>query len=438
MPQIIDSSHHSEEAQQVLGRIPSWTIRWGITIIFAIFVGIILGCCLIKYPKCVDGIVTITTNNSPIDIIARSAGNLEKILVSNGNLVNEGEILGVIETSANYTDVLSIDSCLTEISIQPLDVAVFNSKLYAKYLVGELQRDWTSFTSICKKYRDNITRSIIKKKKMLVGKQISKQKDIYHQMKNQLEAMKIDLMYEEKNFRRDSSLFLEKVIPEIEYDESSRRLLQARNSIISFKNQMSSTELSVIKLKQQLIELTIQEEDETLAFEREIQTNMDRLFAQVQSWKLTYLLISPISGKVSFVQKWDEGQFINTGEHYLTVEPFEYQCTVGMVRIPQSGFGKVCIGQKVIVKLDGFPYTEYGMLLGTIGCLSSVPDESANGQDASQYTAIIEFPNGMETTYGKKLRMIQKMEGTAEIIVEDRRLIMRLLDPIVALFKSGI
>ena len=54
------------------------------------------------------------------------------------------------------------------------------------------------------------------------------------------------------------------------------------------------------------------------------------------------------------------------------------------------------------------------------------------------------------TTYGRELRLIQKMDGTAEIITKDRRLIMRFLetkdrrlimrflDPIVALFSSGL
>ena len=39
---------------------------------------------------------------------------------------------------------------------------------------------------------------------------------------------------------------------------------------------------------------------------------------------------------------------------------------------------------------------------------------------------------------GKKLKLIQKMSGTAEIITEERSLMMRLIDPIVTLLKSGI
>ncbi len=438
MPQDRDSNYHSEEAQEILGHIPSWTIRWGITVIFAIFVVIILGCCFIKYPERVNGSVVIRTANAPVDVVVRSGGNLEIISVSNGDVVNEDEILGVISTGADYRDILSADSCLLGFAGQQPADAVFNDIIYDNYQMGELQGDWTSFTLSCQRYKDYITRAVIKKKRELVGEQIDKQKEYYRQTQKQFLTISKDLQYEEKNFMRDSSLFAMNVISEQEYDESARRLLQTRNSVMSFKSQMTSTELSIIQLEQQIVELSIQEEDETLAFDQEIRTNIERLSADIRNWKLIYLLTAPISGKVSFVHKWDVGQFINAGEHFLTVAPDERQSVIGVVHIPQTSFGKVSTGQKVNVKLEGYPYMEYGMLVGTIGHLSSVPEEQSDNQNAPQYTAEIIFENGMRTTYGKELRMIQKMDGSAEIITEERSLIMRFLDPVVALFKNGI
>lgn len=304
--------------------------------------------------------------------------------------------------------------------------------------MGDLQADWASFVSSCQGYRDYITRSVMTKKRILLGKQIDKQKELYRQMQMQLTTMMEDQRYEEKSFTRDSSLFRLNLVSEQEYEESIRRLLQTRNSVASFRSQMTSTELSIIQLEEQLVELSIQEEDETLAFEDAIRTNLERLNAGIRNWKLTYLLTAPISGKVSFVHKWDKGQFLSTGEHYLAVVPEGKQSVLGIVRIPQSSLGKVSAGQKVNVKLEGYPYMEYGMLVGTLGYLSSVPDEQSDSQSVPQYTAEILFKNGMRTTYGKELRMIQKMDGTAEIITEKRSLIMRFLDPLVALFKNGI
>lgn len=438
MPQDREKNYHSEEAQEILGHIPPWTIRWGITVIFSIFAIIILGCCVIKYPERVNATVVIRTLNAPVDVVFRSGGNLEIISVSNGDVVKKNDILGVINTGADYKDILSADSCLLSFAGHQLADAVYNDSIYGNYQMGDLQGGWTNFTLSCQRYRDYITRAVIKKKKELVGDQIDKQKEYYRQTQKQFLTISEDLRYEEKSFMRDSSLYVMNVISEQAHDESARRLLQVRNSVMSFKSQMTSTELSIIQLEQQLVELSIQEEDETLAFEQEIRTNIERLSADIRNWKLTYLLTAPINGKVSFVHKWDVGQFINAGEHYLTVVPDEHQSVIGIVHIPQTSFGKVSTGQKVNVRLDGYPYMEYGMLVGTIGHLSSVPEEQSDSQSAPQYTAEILFENGMKTTYGRELRMIQKMEGSAEIITEERSLIMRLLDPMVALFKNGI
>lgn len=81
---------------------------------------------------------------------------------------------------------------------------------------------------------------------------------------------------------------------------------------------------------------------------------------------------------------------------------------------------------------------EYGLLTGVVEYLSSVPKNSSNPQMSPQYTAEVIFPQGMKTSYGKELKLIQKMNGEAEIITKERSLIMRLIDPIVTLFKSGI
>ena len=201
---------------------------------------------------------------------------------------------------------------------------------------------------------------------------------------------------------------------------------------------MTSTELAVLQLEQQLAELSIQRDDEMLSMERELDGCRERLKARIRAWSLSCILASPMDGVVSFVRKWDSGQFIGAGESFVTVVPSVERSPVGIVKVPQASFGKVSTGQKVNVRLNGYPYMEYGLLVGEIGYLSSVPEAAADPQTEPQYTAEIVFPDCMVTTYGRELRLIQKMDGTAEIITKERRLIMRFLDPIAALFKNGI
>lgn len=436
MPQ--DANFHSEEAQEILGKIPSWVIRWGNTLIFLIFLAIIIGCCFIKYPERVNGTITMTTVYSPINVVSKSSGNIERILVKNGDSVKSHVILGVIHSNANYNDILTIEQNVMQVNDSVLNLAVFDDWIYKLYELGDLQSEWTSFSSACLKYRDYIERAVISQKKGLLELQIGKQTEYYSQMKNQANILKEDLKFEEKGYRRDSSLFIHRAMSETEYEESARKLLQTRNNVVSFEAQMTSTELSILQNRQQIIELSIQHDDEVLAMEQDINSSKEKLLALIKSWKISNLLVSPIDGKVSFVRKWDEGQFVNAGETFLAVIPNKDCKVIGIVKIPQENFGKVKSGQKVNVRLNGYPYMEYGLLTGIIGYLSSVPEEAVDQQSSPRYTAEVVFPNGMKTSYGKELRLIQKMNGTAEIITEERSLMMRLIDPIVTLLKSGI
>lgn len=49
--------------------------------------------------------------------------------------------------------------------------------------------------------------------------------------------------------------------------------------------------------------------------EQSINGSKEKLLALIKNWKISNLLVSPIDGTVSFVRKWDEGQFINAGEN---------------------------------------------------------------------------------------------------------------------------
>jgi len=98
-------------------------------------------------------------------------------------------------------------------------------------------------------------------------------------------------------------------------------------------------------------------------------------------------------------------------------------------KLPIAGSGKVEIGQVVNIKLDGFPYQEYGMIKGTVKALGAVPREG-------NYDLLIDLPDGMTTTYKKDLRFQQNMEGLAEIITKDRTLLERIFEQLISAFKN--
>ena len=97
--------------------------------------------------------------------------------------------------------------------------------------------------------------------------------------------------------------------------------------------------------------------------------------------------------------------------------------------MPVRGSGKVKIGQKVNVKFDNYPYMEYGMVRGIVKNISLVPTDNI-------YMVELAFPEGLVTNYQISLEFSRELQGSAEIVTDDLRLIQRFFNPIKSLFKE--
>ena len=87
------------------------------------------------------------------------------------------------------------------------------------------------------------------------------------------------------------------------------------------------------------------------------------------------------------------------------------------------------MGQNVNIRLANFPDREFGIIKGKISSISLTPDKDGN------LLLNISLPKGLETSYKKHIIFQQEMSGSAEIIVEDLRLIERLLYQFRAVFR---
>ena len=97
--------------------------------------------------------------------------------------------------------------------------------------------------------------------------------------------------------------------------------------------------------------------------------------------------------------------------------------SIGEIKIPAASSGKIMPGQQVNVFIANYPYREYGYVTGVIDRIDEISDENGN------YLITIAFPNGMKSSYGHNLRAWKVMTGTAEIVLENKRLTEKLLQP---------
>jgi hypothetical protein len=83
----------------------------------------------------------------------------------------------------------------------------------------------------------------------------------------------------------------------------------------------------------------------------------------------------------------------------------------------------------VIIKLDSYPYNEWGTIQGEVISKSLVPKDD-------QYAIVVSVLNVQNTTlissYGKQIPFEQHLQGIAEIITEDKGLLERIGDQMFA------
>jgi multidrug resistance efflux pump len=422
----------SEEIDEILGRKPNNLIRYGITIIFLVIVLILTGSYFYKYPDVINAPVTITTENIPVNLVAKVNGKLSKLFVKNQQLVNKDEILGIIENPANYNDIQMLKSKLDSLSycfkisgatsLKNIDTVNFDEA----YILGDIQAAYILFLKSLNDFNMFIISDFQHKKIQSIKQQKQRyyalQKKIVNQSKFSMEQL--ELM--QSQFTRDSNLYQNNAISKAEFEKSKDALLQNKYSFENAQSSIDNSKITISQLEQSILELEQQYDEQCRQLYNQLSNNYETLLNQIKTWEQTYLLITPIKGKVSFTKFWSENQDIVAGENVLTIVPDKPEKITGKIQLAVAGSGKVKTGQKVNIKLDNYPYMEYGVLTGTIQNISLVAIEN-------NYYVEVSLPNGLKTNYNKSLPFSNQLQGSAEIVTDDIRLIERFIQPIKSL-----
>lgn len=429
----ITIQEHSREADEIFGKLPSWIIRWGITVIAAILLAIIMACCLIRYPQTLQSRIVLTCDNPPSDLVARYSGILDSVYVQDGAQVSEGDLIALINTPAVYADVRSAEAAARQTEDTLLIQGVRQVVRLQGLHLGDLQQDWIALQRSCADYLNWVDLNQAGRKIAMLESQERESKEFLSLMEDQRGNVSENVGYTLKSFRRDSSLYAENLISQAEYEQSIMTLRAKQNELTSLDASLSNARMSLLELRRQVLDLRLQESSDQMAYMLEIRRCSRELLSGIAAWKETYAFLAPFSGRVSLQNVWSRGQHISVGDLVASVVRGEGNKITGRLKVSSAGFGKVKEGQRVIVRLNGYPYMEFGVLSGVVTSISSVPEQSAAGLE---YTLTVDFPEGMTTTYHKELPFVQQMDGESEIVTEDMRLIEQFIRPIRSAFVN--
>jgi biotin carboxyl carrier protein len=376
--------------------------------------------------------MVLTTENPPIVLLSKSTGKIDRLFVQDGKQLIAGALVALINNPTSYQDYLLLkEGFRVNSNTSTWDQQVLTIELPGQLTLGELQSFYSSFLKNRNSFKHYLKQNLIPQKIELLKRQIAKQKEYYQTQLRQRDIQLKDLCLSGKAFGRDSVLFIKQAISESEYEKARQTLLIKKAVSIGFDASLKNTESSILQMQQNSVELQMQHEKELAQFRLDLDESKQNLENLMHQWEEKYLVTSPIVGKITYTSIWTENQEVKAGELIGTVIPQSDIRIIAKATIPTAGFGKVEIGQRVNIKLAGFPYMQFGMLKGRIRSVSLVPESKG-------YVAEIELNEGMTSSYKENLKFIQQMDGTAEIVTKDLRLIYRFINPLRALLDKGL
>lgn len=415
----------SDEMQDILGQVPQWIVRYGTIVIFAVLLILICGSAILKYPDIINARVILTTENPPADLTANVSAKIKHILIADKQMVDSNQVLAILESAAEYEDIYKLSDMLGEqFTVDILIESDFSNDLK----LGSVQDAYAGLQKKIDEYKSYVNLDYYKRKMNSIQSELNQYNLFLSRLKEQGQVLEREYMLADKQYQRDSMLFVQQVLSSSQLEKSETARLNKLYKLKETQTELAAARIEVSDLEQEQLELELKLEESGRSHLQSIREGYEKLKGQISLWMNAYVLRSPFYGQVTFTKFWSDNQYVNSGETVMTVLPAEQGSIVGKTELSAFGVGKVKEGHSVIIKFDNYPYLEFGTIAGTVSSISLVPNNE-------YYSAEISIDsNVLVTNYNITLNFQQNMPGNAEIVTEERSLLLRILEP----FKSAI
>ncbi|WP_282031309.1 HlyD family secretion protein [Winogradskyella eximia] len=408
----------SEEVQEILTSVPHWMIRWG-NVLFLFLILMLLGISwFVKYPDIIASEVLVTTQIPPQKEYAKITGKFNAILVADNDTVKIDQPLAILENTANYKDVFKLKSVIDTITINSKAFHFPVDRLPILFL-GDIDTQFAVFENNYIQYKLNRDLEPFSNEAMANRYSISELKRRLQSLKAQRDLNKTEMDINLKDLNRQKELFQKGVISAQDYETRQLQYAQAERNYKNFEASISQMREGISNANRTSKGTEINRVKEEMTLLKNVIQSFNQLKKAIKDWEYQYVLKSNINGNVSFLNYWDSNQTVNQGDLVFTIIPSANASYIAKLKTPAQNSGKIKVGQKVNIKLENYPDTEFGVLNGKVKNISLIPDKDG------LYFVDVALPEKMITSYNKEIEFKQEMRGAAEIITEDLRLIER-------------
>ncbi|WP_052550917.1 HlyD family efflux transporter periplasmic adaptor subunit [Enhygromyxa salina] len=422
---------NSAAVEDFIGVVPPWLLRRGNSSLLLIFLAFVVGAWLFEYPDVVSAPVTITTQSPPAPVVAQTRGRLGELWVQDGELVEREQWLAVIDNAAKTEDLRTLAAMLEDFARELEAPEQFDATAHglgATLELGDLQVEYAEFVATWGALRELLDDPYFGESDAALMAQLDTRTELASTIRTQRRGLSEDLDLARREAKATTRLAKDGVIPTDEVEAAGAAVRERERALEAAELELLRGKLERVSLDRNRVELGYTLRDRRRELVRELLDAYAALSRAYDRWRGDYLLVAPMAGRISLGQVWAEQQWVSEGDEVMTVLP-DREVLVAHAILAQLNSGKVEVGQHVLIKLDGYPYREYGVVEGRV---ASVPAIARDGV----YLVNIELPQGLFTTYQQTLELRHEMGGRAEIVTVERRLIEWLFLPIYSLLSD--
>ncbi|RZK92829.1 MAG: HlyD family efflux transporter periplasmic adaptor subunit [Pedobacter sp.] len=422
--EVLLSTRNSEEVNEIVTAVPSWILRWGITLVFSVLLMIVLASAFIRYPDIIKTPLKINSINAAKEVIAYQPGKLVKLLVKDNQFVKGKEPLAYIESTAKHEDVIKLRAHLNilnqklgkeEVSIQQLPYGLN---------LGELQGDYQNFYQEFLRFSGTQNGGFYLSQKSYLQKDLNEIAKLQQQILKQKQIQQQEYANIAEEYENYKKLKSKNVISNSEFKQQENKYLSAKYPLEQTATALINNNTAYLAKQKELATVanTIMEERSKFV------QALNSMITATDSWLRNYVISATTNGRVSYVGILQENQNVSANQEIFIINPGTTDF-FGEVQIPQYNMGKVGLGQRVLIKLKSYPFEEYGAVEGKISYLTDVALKD------SVFSAKIDLKKIPTNDLQNPIILKQGMTADAEIITRESSLLQRFLRNIVKILE---
>lgn len=487
------------EALEIVEKPASPIGHFMIWVTIGIVVSAIVWACFGKMDEVAIASATVAPKDGVQVIQPLYEGIVTQILVEDGEVVKKGQELIILDTTAEQIGIENSESKISELTLQNnlielilsgKDISDYAEKngiteendiQVVKLMIGMQNENqlvisqYQSQYAQCEKQLEIEQNSLEKLNGDLAAleKQKSDAVNLYSGSSPEgqaLENYKLQLETAEKEYEEYSKLYKIGAVAKYQLDEKKNALDDIRKQLelqeVRAEHESAGNSAEVLELQREINlllkdvsaqEKNVQKQEELLEqsetalqsekteFEQSLTnilvTNNQALTDYESDLKLknqsnkSQVLTSPVDGTVQTVAVTTVGGVVTSAQPVVTIVPENAELIIE-ADVLNKDIGYVFVGQEVSVKLDTFSFQKYGTVDGKIIYVS--PSAVEDERKGLVYKIKVAIERTSFNVNGADVPISSGMSGTAEIKLEERRIIEFFLEPVFEYFDDSL